>query len=926
MRLTSTDVTRTTLTRASSLLISLGIALSATVCRADDALAVVHSVEGVSEYRLDNGLKILLVPDASVATLTINVIIRAGSRHEGYGETGAAHLLEHLQFKGTARYPNIGETMSQHGWAAFATTWYDHTNFIATMEGTEENLEQILRFEADRLTNGLLRQIDLEQEMPIVRNEFENSENSPWGLLPPRMRAISLEWHHYGKATIGNRADLENMPIERIRAFYRKYYQPDNATLVLAGRFEPEQALDAVRRYWGPIPRPTRELSEHYTLEPAQDGERLVTVRRAGGAPMAGVHYHIPGGAHADFAAVHVLASVLMGARPGELWALRASSTNGPLHKSLVGNGGATSVQGSISGLRQRGFLEFYAPCEIGTDPASALDRLIEVVEAAANADLTERDVRVARERQARAVQATIVDLPQLAKELTYWEVLGDWRLFFLHRDRLRQVELDDVRRVARTYLTRTNRTAGVYLPEATRSRVEIPPPPNVATLLESYESHEPVVAGEHLEPSPEAIEPRLIRAEAPCGMKIVLLPKRTRGDRVEVRMTLRYGSVDALTNRRAAASLLPDLVAGTEAKRTARSDVRGTMGAFALSASGGPGIVTFNMRCERTHLNRGFAILGNLLRDARISSRDLKALKQTRATFLQNSLDSPFALADLAVRRAGQPYSPADPRYIPTFPEELKQLQAVELGEVQRVWDDLVGASHGELVAVGSFDPREMIRYLDEATGDWTSPQPYAPLPLLAPHDPPSPPMVIPVRDKEAAAFAGELVFEIDENHEDYAALFVAQDILKLSRFYPRVNREEGLSYYYRADFAALPHSNLSRLRVRATCNPGNLTRLENAVRETFQSVHDTPFTEDEFEHAKTHLGHLTRIRLWNDDNLVQTLKTLAGQGRTLESYVELRDKIDSLTLADVRRAAERYLDHGKMIVATSGGVPRQP
>lgn len=897
----------------------LGLALISARAVANETPAPIHQVEGVSEYRLDNGLKILLIPDSSVSTLTSNVILRIGSRHEVYGETGLAHLLEHLQFKGTPAYPNFIDTITKYGWSAKATTWYDHTCYLKTMEGTEENLERVVQFEADRLTNNPLLPVYLQQEMPIVRNELENSRNTPWGFLPPRLRSVSLQWHNYGKATIGNRADLEQMPLERIRSFYRKYYQPDNVTLLLAGRMDEQKALAAIKKHWEPIPKPTRQLPPEITREPASDGEQLVTIRRVGGVPMAGVHYRIPAGSHADFAALHVLARLLMGGKPGELWEYEQAGTRGRLHQSLVAEGPATSAFGSISGLRDLGFLEFYGLCASESDARAALDRLIETVEDK-EATFTDRDVRNAKNSLVRNIEETIIDLPKLAEQLTYREASGDWRLFYLQRDRLQNVTPADIQRVANKYLRRSNRTAGIYLPESKRSRVDIPPPPDLAALLDNYQSDEPVVRGEYIEPDPKLVESRIIRRTLPIGTKLVLLPKGTRGERLRFSLTLRYGDSETLSNRRAAALILPKLIASSEAKRKAREGIRGTFGSMSISSDGDPGVLKLTARCERRYLERVMAQLTNLVRSPDFSADAFDDLKRVHLLGLRAAQSSTFDLADRAVRRHEQPYHRSDPRYVPTHLEAIEDLQALEIGDVRDLWQELLGASHATFVAVGSFDPDEMIGHVDQLTGAWNSPCRFEPLTQIMPSHPKGRPIHITVPEKESAAMAGDLPIKISPDREDYAALLVAKDILLVSRLYPRVNQEEGLSYTPRFGFKTLNHSNFSQFTLRLSCNVQRAGELERAVREEFESIRESPYTAAEFAAAIGRHRHQLRHRIATDQRMFRSLERLAEESKTLESLVKERAAVEALSLADVQRAAERHLDYTKMQIAIAG------
>ena len=241
----------------------------------------VTTVEGITEYRMENGVRFLLFPDPSAATVTVNMTVLVGSRHEGYGETGMAHLLEHMLFKGSKGFPDGWKPLANRGADFNGTTYVDRTNYFETLPATDENLEFGIKFEADRLVNSFIKREDLATEMTVVRNEFERNENDPGTILQQRMMAIAFEWHNYGKTTMGNRSDIERVPIGHLQAFYRKYYQPDNIVLMVAGKFDHKKAQDLIARYFGTLKRPERVLDNTYTEEPAQDGERTVILRRA---------------------------------------------------------------------------------------------------------------------------------------------------------------------------------------------------------------------------------------------------------------------------------------------------------------------------------------------------------------------------------------------------------------------------------------------------------------------------------------------------------------------------------------------------------------------------------------------------------------------------------------------------------------------
>ncbi len=172
------------------------------------------------------------------------------------------------------------------------TTWYDRTNYFETFPASDESLDWALGMEADRMVNSTVLRKDLDSEMTVVRNEMERNENSAVRILIQRTAAAGFDWHNYGKDTIGARTDVERVDIGRLQAFYRLYYQPDNAVLIIAGAFDPDRALALVAKYFGPLPKPSRVLPALYTDEPVQDGEREVTLRRVGNTQWLSAMYH----------------------------------------------------------------------------------------------------------------------------------------------------------------------------------------------------------------------------------------------------------------------------------------------------------------------------------------------------------------------------------------------------------------------------------------------------------------------------------------------------------------------------------------------------------------------------------------------------------------------------------------------------------
>jgi len=277
------------------------------------------SMAGITEYTYPNGLRVLLLPDSGSNVITVNAVYLVGSRHEGYGESGMAHLLEHLNFIKSTHDRNIKKELEDHGARWNGSTYFDYTNYFETVNASEDNLRWALGLEAERMVNMRIEKGLLDTEMTVVRNEFERGENSVTNVLEERVLSSAYLWHNYGKSTIGSRVDIERVPIDRLAAFYKKYYQPDNAVVVISGQIDPSKTLAIVASTFGVIPRPTRKLDQTYTVEPPQDGERAVELRRVGKGKNLMIAYHSPAMAHPDAASLEVFAGILSGRGVGRL-------------------------------------------------------------------------------------------------------------------------------------------------------------------------------------------------------------------------------------------------------------------------------------------------------------------------------------------------------------------------------------------------------------------------------------------------------------------------------------------------------------------------------------------------------------------------------------------------------------------------------
>jgi zinc protease len=877
----------------------------------------VASVEGINEYRLDNGLRVILYRENSRPTVTINLTVLVGSRHEGYGETGMAHLLEHMLFKGTENHPKIFQLLTARGAQFNGSTSDDRTNYYETLPATDDNLDFMIAMEADRLVNCPIRGEELTSEMTVVRNEFERGENSPSRVLSQRMSAVAYEWHNYGKSTIGNRSDIERVPVDNLRRFYKRFYQPDNAVVILAGRFEEAKALDLVQKYFGAIPKPARKLETTWTEEPPQDGERTVVLRRVGEVPIVGAMYHVPAGPDPEFAAVHVLARAL------------TQEPSGPLYKALVETKKCSSVGAFAQGSHDPGVIEIMATVRPGVDPDDVRDTMFKTIDGVIASGVSQADVDRVKQRFMKQREQLLSNTAQFAVSLSAAAAQGDWRLFFLERDRVEKVTPEDVKAAAAKYLRAANRTVGLFLPTKTPDRVAVAPTPDFESVLKDYKGKGELAAGEDFDPSPANIEQRTHVSTLPSGLKVAMLPKKTRGQSVNLILNLRYGNEQNLKGFNEACALLPDLMARATQKLS-RQELADALDKHqaTLGASGSDGVATFTLRTKREHLPAALDLLRQVLREPALPVDELEILRRQRLSSLEENRTQPTALVSNYLARKLSPYPKDDVRYEPTMDQAIERAKGVTLDQVKTLYADYLGATHGELVVVGDFDEAAVTDALNKTLADWSAKQPYdriklAAKPLQAEDQ------SINTPDRANAEFGAAFAYAIRDTDPDYPALVMANRILGgsgTSRLWTRVREKEGLSYGVRSNFAAGALDPFADVIITAIVNPTNMPKLKATIAEEFTKLTTDGVSLDELDRAKKSWLDQQTVGRTQDPALAGLLARNLHANRTIEHQAELEQKIKALTPDQVTAAAKKYFDPKSMVIVTAGDFAKKP
>ena len=872
----------------------------------------VTSVEGITEYRLSNGLTVLLFPDPTKQTVTVNVTYLVGSRHEGYGESGMAHLLEHMLFLGSKDHPKPVEEFRSHGARWNGTTNVDRTNYFETIPAGDENLKWAIDVEADRMVNSFVAKEALDKEMTVVRNEFEMGENSPGRVLFQRALASAFQWHNYGKSTIGSKADLENVPIDKLQAFYRKYYQPDNAVLMIAGKLDEAKTIALVATRFAKVPRPARKLEPTYTLDPVQDGERTVAVRRVGDTQETMVMYHIPDGAHPDMPALDVLSSVL------------ASGPSSRLHKALVETKKAASAGGGVWVLREPGIMYYEAVIRKEASLEDARETLLRVVHNITQEPPTKEEVERAKATELKNIDLALNDSERIGLIMSESISRGDWRLFFLYRDNIKKVTPEEVLRVAKHYLKEDNRTVASFKPVDNPDRSEIPALTSRTEILKDFKGSAAIAQGEAFDSSVENIEKRLDRSSLASGMKLVLLAKKTRGATVHGVVTLHYADVDKASNtNRAPVMANAMLMRGT--KKHTRQQIQDELDRLKARVSpgmGGANTTRFQFETTRENVPGVLRLLAEILREPSFPENEFEQLKQASLANFENARRDPQALASTVLRQHMSPYPAGDVRRIRLPEEEIEETKATTLDAVKAWYSSVFGASNSELAMVGDFDPPEMKKLAAELFGDWKSPVkftrvPFAYKPVEAFNK------AIETPDKANAMFVAGLPLKLNELDPDYPALSFANYIFgggSSSRLFSRIRTKEGLSYGVMSSLQASPKFDAGSFMALAIAAPQNVPKVESTFKEELTRALKEGFLDQEIEEAKSGWLQQRATARSIDQSLVIALSDNEYEGRTLQYQADVEKRVAALTSQQMVEALRRHVDPEKLSYVKAG------
>lgn len=875
----------------------------------------VGNIEGVKEYKLSNGMNVLLIPDQSQSNMVVNIIYNVGSKDEGYGEKGMAHLLEHMLFKSTKNLGDIKKQLSDKGGVANGTTYYDRTNYYEIFPSNDENLKWSLQMEADRMINATILQTDLDKEFSVVRNEFEIGENNPTRVMIQNVFSNAYTWHNYGNSTIGSKEDIERVKAPTLRKFYEKYYQPDNATLVIAGKFDENNALKYVGDYFSAIPKPARELGGTYTVEPAQNGEKYFEIKRNNDQQIIAAGYHAAAFADKDYAALSALNEIL------------TADPSGYLYKGLVDSSNASSVWAYYIPARDPGMIyyNFDISKEKSLDEAAKLVKT--QLDKISTINYTEEDLNRAKSKLLKDIATEKNNTINYAIGFTEIVGTGSYKLAFVYRDNVENLKLEDIKRVAAKYFKNNNRTLGVFRPSANEERV-LPAEfrsEQIATLTKDYKGKALEKEPAPFETSIANIKKNLTEGTLSNGMKYGLINKELKGDKIQGSFRFRIGNEKDLQGKSAVASMTASLLKSgtkTRTKEQIQDQLDQMKSSLNFYTSGQNLMVQFST--YKNDFPKVMAIMQDILANSTFPENELTKTIAENNTYLDGQLKDPEAIAYNELSRLSSPYPKTSIFYTSTLEEEIADNKKVTRAQVVDFYNNVLGASNGAGTIIGSVDAKAVGSELEKTFGKFTAKSKFEEVkPTLFETKKVDKNIITP--DKENAVALGTSSFTMKQDSPEYPALVLANEILGSGGFLSarlpmRLREKDGISYGV-GSYLSVPVTNdVASWNYYAYLNPTKRDAVESAVKDEVSKALKTGFTQAELDSNKKSYANIRTTSLGMENTLINLENSKLLFGVPLERYDELNAKIQNLKLEEVNAVLKKYISLDKVTSIYAG------
>ena len=869
------------------------------------------SAGGMSAYTLANGFKIILIPFPTASNVRVELLVKTGSKLEGYGETGMAHLLEHMLFKGAGSRKNIKEDLTALGASWNGTTNADRTNYFETLSSDPEKLDEVIRLEADRFIHAKFTKADLDSEMTVVRNELENSERNPSRLVMDALARNTFIWHGYSRSTIGARTDIENTSYEALRAFHRKHYRPDNAALIVSGNFDVQRVVALTTKLFSAAKNPSTAKPRNWTFDSPQALTQRSELYASVGTTVVASAWKLPGLSERDAHALDLAVTAVCDAD----W--------GSLRKELVTNRGL-AVTASCSTSTEADYSRLMAFAKAGqdADAQTLSNELIRHIQDMANKGVTQEQLERARLSEINQIERAFDSHESIARIVSQYEVAGDWRLMFWVRDVVKSLQLEEANAALKKWVVATNRSDVLLRHTEANSPLVITPPALASTRVEGKSW--PSIFSD-ADPAPKSLVElsKSTRSFVLDGEKASasLIRRKTQGDKVWLVLENDYGTAETLSHRKnacTAASYLMGFGGGGLTRDVLSRRMEELKATWNLRLSG------MSMEVPRKNLDKVFEILFSVWAEPSLPLNEFESYKSGLLASYESQLKSPVALADNATRLRFDNFPKGHWSKPKTYEEQIADAKSLSYEDVQRCVKDFAKISHARVGVVGNLHEQD-IRALWVKAALTNSEMKYQRI-----ADPTAPTKVdtalirVDKPDTPNARVLGVAVVALSRQSKDFPALQLAVEVMggnASSLIWKELREKDGLAYSTGMQVSGSMMDDRTTIQLYATSASAQADKAMEKLKMVLQRVLDEGLSDADIARAKKTWVERRKAFLGRESNFASTLADALLDGYDFLARAKFDESIEQVTAKQATDVLRKYLLQAPIVWAVGQG-----
>lgn len=868
---------------------------------------------GISSYRLSNGFKIILIPFPSASNTRVELLVKSGSKFEGYGETGMAHLLEHMLFKGAGQRQNIKDDLTKLGASYNGTTTSDRTNYFETVDPDPKKIDELIRLEADRFIRARFTAKDLATEMTVVRNELENSEREPTQLVMSALARNSFNWHGYARSTIGARSDIEATTFQALQAFHRKHYRPDNAALIISGSFDQGRVLALASALFDVAKNPSLAKPANHTVDTPQAVTNRSELYLSKATTLVASAWKLPSLKQRDVHALDLAAAALCDPDWGSL---RKELV---LEKKL-----ALSASCSASAEADYSRLVAFARAGQSANAEEISIALNKHIEEAAARGVTQEQLERARLSELNAFERALDSHEVIANFVSDFEVAGDWRLFLWTRDVVKSVTLDEANQALKKWVVPTNRAEVLLRHADALPPLEFPKPTDGKTLVEGQRWPSLFTSADA--PPKSLLElstaTKRFALDGPRA-QAALITRKSQGDKVWLMMENDYGTPASLVHRKTACDAASALMkfGGHGIDRDAlASRMEKLQATWSLNLSG------ISLEVPRQNLEEAFKTLFAVWINPELPVFEFERYKSAQIAAYEAAMRNPIRVADNKVRLRFDNYPDghwSKPRSFEALIDEAKKLS---YPDVQRCSNDFAHLAQTRMGVVGNVDV-EAVKALWAKTGATALvkktfervPSPSAPSAVEVT------PIQVAMSDTSNAKVMGTAVLAINRKSPDFPALQLAVNAMggnSSSLIWRQLRETEGLAYSAGMFIATSSFDDRSTVQLFATSSSGNAEKALASLQSVLAKVLAEGFSPAQIKQAKDAWKEKRKTFLGVERGFASTLTDSLYDGYDFSEMAMFDDKISAVDHAQASRVIRQYIKPSSLLWSTGTGL----